>query len=485
MDGTLERRTPAAAAAPAPAWLPAQRRDPATGRVRVDYRAVAALALPLMLNSSLQAVISLTDTWFVGHISTTAMAGMAAVYWVVLLFLMLIGGVGLAVQTFVAQAQGSGRRARASHAAWVALWASVLTVPLCALLAWSGAAIFAPFGLSPEVSAQALAFWEPRMFGAALGVALWAVAGFFNGISRPLIAVMTTSFVAIINAVLNWLFVIELQAGIAGSAWATNISVGCGVLFGLGVFLSRDLRERYKTHLTWRPDLGSLLRQFRLGLPMGAMYAADLFGLALFQLMQVRLSAVDGAATQIVMMLTSTVYMPGIGIALAGTTLVGQSIGAGDREWARRLGNAVIVSTTGFMGTLGVLLALAGPWLLPTFLSPGDPDSAAVVGLGVVLLWIAAGYQIFDGLNLGSGFSLRGAGDVRLPAVLFLVLSWGVFVPLAYVLSFGPGQGWIDGLPQFGFGAVGGWTALLVYVVLLGSALFLRWRSNAWRRIRI
>src|SRR5512141_3414741 len=73
--------------------LPAQRRDPVTGAFKVDYRAVVALALPLMANSSLQAVISLTDTWFVGHISTSAMAGMAAVYWVVLLFLMLIGGV--------------------------------------------------------------------------------------------------------------------------------------------------------------------------------------------------------------------------------------------------------------------------------------------------------------------------------------------------------------------------------------------------------
>jgi MATE family multidrug resistance protein len=486
MNESRERPPPGdVAAAAAPAWLPAQRRDPVSGRVRVDYRAVAALALPLMLNSSLQAVISLTDTWFVGHISTTAMAGMAAVYWVVLLFLMLVGGVGLAVQTFVAQAQGSGRRARASHAAWIALWASALTVPLFAALAWSGAAIFAPFGLAPEVSAQALAFWEPRMYGAPLGVALWAVAGFFNGISRPLIAVMTTGFVAIVNAVLNWLFVIELQWGIAGSAWATNVSMACGVVFGLSLFLGRDLRERYRSHLTWRPDLRNLVRQYRLGLPMGAMYAADLFGMALFQLMQVRLSAVDGAATQIVMMLTSTVYMPGIGIALAGTTLVGQSIGAGDREWARRLGNTVILLTTGFMGTIGVLLALAGPWLLPTFLRAGDPDAAAVVALGVVLLWIAAGYQIFDGLNLGSGFSLRGAGDVRLPAVLFFVLSWGVFVPLAHALSFAPGQGWIDLLPQFGFGALGGWSALLVYVVLLGSALWLRWRSGKWREMSI
>ncbi len=217
--------------------LPAQKRDPATGRAVIDYRAVATLALPLMLNSSLQAVISLTDTWFVGHISTTAMAGMAAVYWVVLLFLMLVGGVGLAVQTFVAQAEGGRRFTRASHATWVALTASALTLPFFALLAWSGPLLFAPFGLAPDVSAQAMAFWQPRMLGAPLGVALWAVLGFFNGISRPRIAVMTTGLVAVVNAALNWLFIFELDGGIAGSAWATNVSMVCGLGLALWVFL--------------------------------------------------------------------------------------------------------------------------------------------------------------------------------------------------------------------------------------------------------
>lgn len=472
---------------PSPAQnpLPAQKLDPVTGKTVIDYRAVALLALPLMLNSSLQAVISLTDTWFVGHISTTAMAGMAAVYWVVLLFLMLVGGVGLAVQTFVAQAEGSRRRMRASHATWVALTASALTMPFFALLAWSGPLLFAPFGLPADVSAQAMAFWQPRMLGAPIGVALWAVLGFFNGISRPRIAVMTTALVASINAALNYLFIFVLDGGIAGSAWATNVSMVCGLVFAMWVFLRPDLRARYKSHLTWRPDLTSLSKQYRLGLPMGAMYAADLFGMALFQLMQVRLSAVDGAATQIIMMLTSMSYMPGIGIALAGTTLVGQSIGAGNSDWARKLGNAIIVLTIGFMGTLGVLVALAGPWLLPTFMNAADPQSAEVVEIGIVLLWIAAGYQIFDGLNLGSGFSLRGAGDVRVPAILFFVLAWGVFVPLAHSLSFAPGQGWVDVLPQFGLGAAGGWTAMLVYVVLLGLALYWRWHSGRWQRIRL
>jgi MATE family multidrug resistance protein len=137
------------------------------------------------------------------------------------------------------------------------------------------------------------------------------------------------------------------------------------------------------------------------------------------------------------------------------------------------------------MGTIGVLLALAGPWILPTFVNADDPGATAVIRTGAVLLWIAAGYQLFDGLNLGAGFALRGAGDVRVPAVLFLVLSWGVFVPLAHALSFQPGQGWFNVLPQFGFGAVGGWAALLVYVVLLGSALYLRWRSGRWRRVTL
>ena len=464
--------------------LPA-RRVGADGRVRVDYREIAALALPLMLNSSVQAVIGLTDTWFVGHISTTAMAAMASIYWLVFFFIVLLGGIGLAVQTFVAQSEGSRRRWRAGHATWVALWGALLTTPVFAALAWRGDWLVSPFGLDTELQRLALEFWVPRMLGAPIGVALWAVLGFFNGISRPRVTVMTTALVAVVNVALNQVFIFHLGWGVAGSAWATNASMASGVAFALWMFLRPDLRRDYRTHLTWRPDLSNLAREFRLGLPMGAMYAADLFGMALFQLMQVRLSEVEGATTQVVVMLTSVSYLPGVGLALAGTTLVGQAIGAGDREWARQLGNAVIRLTVAYMGVVGVALAALGPWLMPAFVAAGDPNGAAVARLGAVLLWIAAGYQLFDGLNLASGFALRGAGDVRFPAIIFLVLAWGVFVPLAYMLSFAPGQGWFSGLPQLGLGAVGGWLAMLVYVLLLGSALYLRWQSGAWRRIHL
>jgi MATE family multidrug resistance protein len=464
--------------------VPARRAGP-DGRPRVDYRAIAALALPLMVNSSLQAVINLTDTWFVGHISTTAMAGMAAIFWLVFFFVMLLGGVGLGVQTFVAQYEGSGRRWRAGHAAWVGLWAAAATLPLFALAGHYGHLLLAPFGLDAEVERLALEFWRPRMLGGPLAVALWSILGFFNGVSRPRVTVATTALVGIANVLLNQLFIFELGWGIAGAAWATNASMLLGLSFAIGMFLRRDLRARYRTHLTWRPDLANLWREFRLGMPMGAMYAADLFGMALFSLMMVRIGQVDGATTQIVMMLTSLAYLPGVGLALAGTTLVGQAIGAGDPAWARRLGNSVIAVTTGFMGAVGVVLALLGPWVMPLFVGDADPQAAGVVRLGIVLLWVAAGYQLFDGLQLGSGFALRGAGDVRVPAVIFFALAWGVFVPLAHSLAFAPGQGWWDGLPQLGLGAVGGWVAVLAYVILLAGALHLRWRSGRWQQLRL
>jgi MATE family multidrug resistance protein len=68
---------------------------------------------------------------------------------------------------------------------------------------------------------------------------------------------------------------------------------------------------------------------------------------------------------------------------------------------------------------------------------------------------------------------------------MVLALSWLLFVPLAHSLSFAPGMGWVNWLPQFGMGAVGGWLAALVYVCCLGSMLLLRWRSGAWQRMSL
>jgi MATE family multidrug resistance protein len=244
-------------------------------------------------------------------------------------------------------------------------------------------------------------------------------------------------------------------------------------------------RRRFAGHLLWRPRFGQIAGLFAVGLPIGAMIAFDLLGLAAFQLMMTRLGVVEAAATQIVMMLTSLAYMPAVGLGMAGTTLVGQSIGAGEPDWARRLGNRVILMAVVHMGGVGLLLGLAGPWLGPVFVSEADPNAAAVVSLTATLLWVAACYQVFDGLQLGSGFCLRGAGDTRFPAVMLLLLSWTVFLPLTHILTFETGQGPIAQLPGLAFGVVGGWWAAVVYILMLALALAGRWASRRWMSIRL
>jgi MATE family multidrug resistance protein len=464
--------------------LPARRLD-SKGHARVDQRAVLALALPLMATSAIQVVLNLTDMWFVGHISTQALAAVGAVHFLIVVIMCVLGGVVVPVQTIVAQAQGAGRYKRASHATWTALWATLCVAPLFAAIALSSHFILAPFGFDPSIETLASEFWFPRVSGCLLGVAVWALLGFFNGIGRPKFTLLVSIVTTGVNIPFNALFIFGLRWGIAGSGWATAVAQACGLVLALSIFLSVRYRRKYGSHLTWKPRAAKLLQLLRLGLPMGLVPASDLLGFSLFQMMQVRFGTAGGAATQLVMMLTSISYMPGYGIASAATTLVGEAIGAGDRNWAMRVGTRVIGLAMLYMGVIGVLLALAGPWIVPFFIGANDVDSIATAALCAQLLWLAAGYQLFDGLYAGAASCLRGAGDATVPAALVLSVSGLIFVPLAHSFTFPQGQGWVNFLPQFWWGAVGGWLAVLIYVMVLGITLFLRWRSRAWQTIRI
>jgi MATE family multidrug resistance protein len=111
-------------------------------------------------------VLNLTDTWFLGHISTDATAAVGAVYWFVIVFVLLFGGVAMAVQTLVAQAYGAGERMRAARVTWAGLWAVLIVSPLFLTVALAGRPLIAPFRLAPEIEALSLQFWFPRLLGA-------------------------------------------------------------------------------------------------------------------------------------------------------------------------------------------------------------------------------------------------------------------------------------------------------------------------------
>jgi MATE family multidrug resistance protein len=462
--------------------LPASRRD-AKGRLRVDFRALWVIAAPLMVTNAIQAILNLTDTWFIGRLSTDAVAAMGAIYWLMTCAILILGGVGLATQSFASQADGAGRRIRASQAAWTGLWGSLVALPLFVLMAFAGRPLLAPFGLPANVEQLALAYWEPRLLGAVIGAMSWGLLSFFNGIGATRLTLIVAVVTTLANLPANEYFMFVEGLGMAGAAWGTNVAQAFGLLVGLGLFLFGDLARRYKTRLTWRPRAMAVRRQLVVGLPIGVMYGADVLGVALMQLMVTQVGNVGAAATQIVIMLTSLAYMPALGLATAGTTVTGQAIGAGDKVWAAHLGTVIARSCSAFMFSVALLLLLIGPWLLPLFVASGDAAAEEVVATALILLLPAAAYQLFDGLYFGSSFCLRAAGDTQVPARTALLLSWLFFVPLSHTLVFDAEQAWVSGLPQLGLGALGGWLALMAYAMLLGSLMYRRWRSNNWQQL--
>jgi multidrug resistance protein, MATE family len=464
--------------------LPAQRIG-ADGRTDVDLKAIIWLALPFILNSTLNAVLNLTDTWFIAQLSAQATAAMGAIYWASLTLIILLGGIAIAVQTFAAQAIGANSKTRAAHWLWTGLYGAVCVVPLFWLAAWLGPWALHRVGLEPAIAQLAIEYWQPRMWTAPFGTALWTMLSFINGIGKPKHSLVMNVVVAIVNALLNQLFMFTWGMGMAGAAWATGASLLIGLLGTALLLRWPGMFDDFPFARTRRFRLKSLQSVFKLGLPTGLFIAFDLIALAFFQLYQTQLGAVGGAATQIVMMLTSIAYMPAVGIGNAGNTLVAQSIGAGDREWAGKLGNVTIAMSTGYMASVGVLIALLSPWLMSVFVSPNDPQASEVIRLGITLAWIAAAYQFFDGLNISSAFCLRAAGDAKTPALMLGGLAWLVFIPLAQMLTFAPGKTWFSWLPGFGLGAVGGWVAACIYIGLLGTILFWRWRSGAWRKMSL
>src|SRR6516225_1721464 len=145
-----------------------------------------------MSNNTVQISLNLTEMSSIGRISTRALAAVGAVQWLVIVVVLVLGGAGTAVQTLVAQNFGARRYRRAGQAVWTALWAMLCAAPLFVLVGAARHVILAPFGFNPQVEGLAAAFWYPRVGGACIGAAVWAMLGFFNGIGRPRLTLVIT-----------------------------------------------------------------------------------------------------------------------------------------------------------------------------------------------------------------------------------------------------------------------------------------------------
>jgi MATE family multidrug resistance protein len=161
------------------------------------------------------------------------------------------------------------------------------------------------------------------------------------------------------------------------------------------------------------------------------------------------------AAHQIAIQCAATSFMLTLGLAVAVCVRVGHAVGAGQLRRVRRIGGVGLALAAAFMGVVAALFILFNGNIAGWFV-----DEPELVALTASLLWIAAFFQIADGIQVVASNALRGMGDVRVPAVIALFCYWGAQIPFAALMGF-----------HFKLGAPGIWWGLVAGLVL--SAIWL------------
>ena len=152
----------------------------------------------------------------------------------------------------------------------------------------------------------------------------------------------------------------------------------------------------------------------------------------------------------------SLCYMPGYGIGVAATTIIGQCIGAKRRDEARRLGWMTTILGMCIMGLSGIIMWVFAPYMIGV-LSPDEE----IRRLGTTILRIEAFAEPLYGASIVAAGVFRGAGETLLSSVLNLISVWAVRIPLAYYL------GSIYGLK-------GAWLAMCIELCVRGCLFLVR-----------
>ena len=415
------------------------------------------LAWPIAVSMLSYSVMTLVDTLFVGRLGASALAGVGLGG--VASFSLVCFGLGLlrAVKTLVSQAVGAGNRAGAPLyvSAGLAI-AAVLGVATIAT-GWLVSPFLPDMAATFDSGRLARDYFDVRLLGAPLvlvGVAL-REGRYGFGDSRS--AMVATLVAAGVNIALDYLFIFVLGHGVVGAAWASVAAHAVEV--AVLVLVYRRAGARFP-----RPSWRHVRSVWRIGVPTAVQFVLEVGSFAVLVVMIAGMSEIDLAAHQIALQVVHFSFLPAFAIGEAGSVLAGQAVGANEDGLVKRVARQTMLAAGVYTGLCTVLFAGGAHTIAAAF----TPDAGLRLA-AAHLLYVAAVFQVFDAAAIVSRCTLRGAGDVRYPAVVGVVVAWVTTPPLAWLFGY-----------RLGLGALGGWVALAIEIFAGAAILWWRLERGGW-----
>ena len=459
--------------------------------VRTEFLPMLKIAVPVVMAELGWMAMGVVDTVMVGGIGPEAISAAGVGNAMHIAFAIFGMAIMLGLDTLVSQAYGA-RDIRDCHR-WFfdgLTLAGLLAVPIMTLLilVWFAIPLL---GFHDAVRPLLQSYFGVLILSTPFLLAYAVCRRYLQGMHAAMPVMLALVTANLINAAGNYVLIYGHYGfpalGVAGSAWATVISrlyMMGSLLFAVWWVDRRRTAEILPReslpaealaeagHGLWHVDrafnANRLKRLLALGLPAASQVGAEVGVFALATALSGMLDPISSAAHQIALNMAGVAFMIPLGLGSAGAVRVGHAVGARDRRRAAAAGWTAILLATAVMVASGLLFVLLPGQLIALFST--DPR---VLSVGSSLLFLAAIFQLFDGIQGVVTGTLRGLGDTRTPMVVNLVAHWLFGLPTSYVLCF-----------VVGWGVWGLWIGLSLGLIVTGVILFWVWTRKIAHYVR-
>lgn len=453
------------------ASLDGEEKDYTEGNIR---EAIVLLAIPMILELSLESVFAVVDMFFVGKLGENAIAVVGYTESVITLIYSVAIGLSTAATAVIARRVGEKRPEEASRSAMQALMISgVVTVILSITGVVMAPEILGFMGATPEVISQGQGFTAIMFGSSGVIVFLFLINGIFRGAGNAALAMKSLWIASIINIILDPVMIYGIGhwngLGLEGAAIATCIGRGTGVGYQLFHMIKGSGIIKIKAS-DFVPDRKIILSMISLAWPATFQFIiASGSWIVLTKLVAETGGTSASAGYQIAIRNVVFFILPAWGFSNAAATLTGQNLGAKKIERVFQSVKLAAQYNSVFMFFVTMIFLIFPAQIISIFSSETE-----VIGFGARALRIIGGGFIFYGIGMVMIQSLNGAGDTRTPTWINFVGFWLIQIPLAYFLTTVAGVG-IDGA----------FIAVPVAESLIAAAAWYYFRLGKWKDIKV
>ncbi len=450
--------------------------------VEMDYtqgslrKAIIMLAIPMILEMSMESVFALVDLFFVGHLPDAehTLQSVSLTESVLSIIYSAAFGLSMAATAVVSRRIGEKNADEAAHSAVQSLWlACSIAIILSILGVVFADDILRAMGADERTVAIGTTFARIDMGSDVIIMLLFLINGIFRGAGDASMAMKSLWLANICNIILCPVLIRGLgpvpALGLTGAAIATTTGRGIGVCYQLyHLFKGDGIIKIQRRH--FNVDWSILKSLINIAAPAVFQFIiASCSWVVLARLVADTGHSVTSAGYQTALRVVVFFILPAWGLSNAAATLVGQNLGAKQLQRAEESVIKTAKYNGVFMGLVS-LIFLLGAYPVISFFT----NDEAVKEIAVKALRIMASGYIFYGIGMVMANAFNGAGDSWTPTWINLAGFWFFQIPLAYLLTL-----------YFDFGPTGVFVSIPVAETLITIVAWYFFKRGGWKKVKV